>query len=111
MLNPARQLRIDQWVGSLEVGKRRRSRGLVGPQARRSRAAKRDCGRRSLCPHRDGRTSCGPRPDHEIGVFADFERADPLVDAQLPGGVEHHEIQRFFGRNAAVFDSPWPLRD
>src|ERR1051325_10992294 len=35
-------------------------------------------------------------PDHEVGVFAGFDRADAVVEAQLLGGIDRAKPQRFF---------------
>src|SRR5213082_856567 len=43
------------------------------------------------------------RPDHEVAVLARFQRADPLVDAQLFCRIERDELQRLLFRRAAVF--------
>ncbi len=42
-------------------------------------------------------------PDNKVGVFANFQRADVLIDSQLFGGIQRHELQRFHRRNSSVF--------
>src|SRR5215212_11832552 len=50
----------------------------------------------------DGQRMAGP--DHEVGVFAHFDRADAVVDAQLLRAVNGAEAQRFVVAEASVFD-------
>ena len=45
----------------------------------------------------------GAGPEGEVGVFAGFEGADVLVDAELFGGVEGDEFEGFDFRGVAVF--------
>ena len=40
--------------------------------------------------------------DHEVGVLADLDRADALVDAELLGRVERDQLERLFLGEAAV---------
>lgn len=36
-----------------------------------------------------------PIEQHQVGVFAYFDRSDTVLDAQLLGGIERHQLERF----------------
>ena len=49
--------------------------------------------------------------DDQVGILADVDGADALVDAQLHRGIQRDELERFVVREAAVLHASWRLPD